>query len=303
MVKQREDKNDSVIDLFLVSRNIYNNIKTCITLTHEKVKSDNIAILLNTTYGKQQDKVQNAQEYWNIKKCNWPMWLEETEDIFSHLNFDTNNNIEENYRKFEDALQIGMNRCIPKVKRISKTPHQYPPWWNEKVKEVNKSLKRCQRKFRNKSTPENYKELVSLEEQSEEVKIEAQIEWSENLCEKIGEAKSIKDKWSAFKKVTKRKTENLILPLEDGTNKIRFEETDKSIILENTFFGGQHLKDEQFDSQFYDEIMEEYIKICNETNKQEMEDPKCNEYITMEELEGALQPKKRICTTTRFFLQ
>ena len=91
--------------------------------------------------------------------------------------------------------------------------------------------------------------------------------------------------------------QNLILPLEDDTNKIRFEETDKSIILENTFFGGHHLKDEQFDSQFYDEIMEEYIKICNETNKQEMEDPKCNEYITMEELEGALQPKKR------FFLQ
>ena len=49
------------------------------------------------------------------------MWLEETEDIFSQLNFDTNNNIEENYRKFEDALQIFMNRCIPKVKHISKT--------------------------------------------------------------------------------------------------------------------------------------------------------------------------------------
>ena len=63
-------QSDSVIDLFLVSRNIYNNIKTCITLTHEKVKSDHIAILLDTTYGKQQDKVQNAQEYWNIKKCN-----------------------------------------------------------------------------------------------------------------------------------------------------------------------------------------------------------------------------------------
>jgi hypothetical protein len=38
---------------------------------------------------------------------------------------------------------------------------------------------------------------VSLGE-LEEVKIEAQNEWSENLCEKIGEAKSIKDKWSAF---------------------------------------------------------------------------------------------------------
>jgi len=145
---------------------------------------------------------------------------------------------------------------------------------------------------------------VSLEEKFEEVKIEAQNEWSENLCEKIGEAKSIKDKWSAFKKVTKRKTENLILPLKDGTNKIRFEETDKSIILENTFFGGHHLKDEQFNSQFYDEIMEEYIKICNETTKQEMEDPKCNEYITMEELEGAIYKlKKRICTRTKFFLQ
>jgi hypothetical protein len=63
-------QSDSVIALFLVSRNIYNNIKTYITLTHEKVKSDHIAILLDTTYGKQQDKVQNPQEYWNIKKSN-----------------------------------------------------------------------------------------------------------------------------------------------------------------------------------------------------------------------------------------
>jgi hypothetical protein len=56
-----------------------------------------------------------------------------------------------------------------------------------------------------------------------------------------------------------------------------FEETDKSIILENTFFGCHHLKNQQFDPQFYDEIIEEYIKICNETaDKQEMEDPKCN---------------------------
>ena len=107
--------------------------------------------------------------------------IEETEDIFSQLNFDTNNNIAENYRKFEYALQICMNKCIPKVKRINNTPHQYPLWWNEKVKEVKKSLNRGQRKFRNKSTPENYKELVSLEEQFEEVKIEAQHEWSENL--------------------------------------------------------------------------------------------------------------------------
>jgi hypothetical protein len=32
------------LDLFLVSRNIYNNIKTCIALTYEKVKSDRIVI-------------------------------------------------------------------------------------------------------------------------------------------------------------------------------------------------------------------------------------------------------------------
>jgi hypothetical protein len=32
-----------------------------------------IAIILDTIYGNQQDKVQNAQEYWNIKKSNWQM--------------------------------------------------------------------------------------------------------------------------------------------------------------------------------------------------------------------------------------
>ena len=71
------------------------------------------------------------------------MWLEETEDIFSQLNFDINNNIEENYRKFEDALQICMNRCIPKVKRISKAPHQYPRGVNEnlEIKVLQKTTK------------------------------------------------------------------------------------------------------------------------------------------------------------------
>ena len=68
-----------------------------------------------------------------------------------------------------------MNRCIPKVKRISKAPHQYPGV-ERKSKRSEKSLNRCQRKFRNKSTPENYKELESLEEQFEEIKIEAQNE-------------------------------------------------------------------------------------------------------------------------------
>jgi len=289
---RRESK--SIIDLFLVSRNIYNNVRTCETLSHEKVKSDHIAVLLDVTFGKSQTEMNlENEEGWCIRKCNWGKWMEETEETFKHLIIDSKDSIEENYEKVENAMQHCMNICIPRVKRGKRSFHHHPPWWDEKVKEVKHNLNKSQRNFKLRSTPNNYQELVSVEEQFEIVKTEAQIEWSENLCDKIGEAKSLKEKWSAFKKLSKKKTENIIVPLEDITKGILFEESEKSKKLESTFFGGQHLESEKFEEEFYDEIMKEYITICTETSNQEIESQRYNEYITMDELEGSILKLKK----------
>ncbi|CAC5388845.1 SULT6B1 [Mytilus coruscus] len=58
---------NSIIDLFLVSRQLFNDVKTCITLAHEKVQSDHIAVLLDVNAGNPHEENTSEEEYWNIK--------------------------------------------------------------------------------------------------------------------------------------------------------------------------------------------------------------------------------------------
>ncbi|CAG2257087.1 unnamed protein product [Mytilus edulis] len=57
----------SVIDLFLISRQLFNDVKNCVTLTHEKVQSDHIAVLLDFNAGNPHEENSSEEEYWNIK--------------------------------------------------------------------------------------------------------------------------------------------------------------------------------------------------------------------------------------------
>lgn len=82
---RRESK--SVIDLFLVSRKLYNTIRTCMTLSHEKVQSDHIAVLLDIDFGTTEydESKIDKEQFWNIKKCDWSKWDESTKEMFSKL--------------------------------------------------------------------------------------------------------------------------------------------------------------------------------------------------------------------------
>ncbi|CAG2198582.1 unnamed protein product [Mytilus edulis] len=124
-------------------------------------------------------------------------------------------------------------------------------------------------------------------------KKDAQNKWSEDLCEKIGEAKSLREKWSNFKKLTKKKSENLVHPLQGNNGNILFTESEKSNILKNTFFEGYHLKANNFNQQFYDDITQQYISISTSNQEENTDNIKYNDYITMEELEGSIFKLKK----------
>jgi hypothetical protein len=54
---------------------------------------------------------------------------------------------------------------------------------------------------------------------------------------------------------TNKKSNNTILPFIQPYNTVIFEENSKAIELEETFFKGKHLNINQFDENFYDEVM------------------------------------------------
>jgi hypothetical protein len=66
---------------------------------------------------------------------------------------------------------------------------------------------------------------------------------------------------SAWKTDHFKLSNNTILPFIQPDNTVIFEENSKAIELEETFFKGKHLNINQFDENFYDEVMGEYITM------------------------------------------
>ena len=93
-----------------------------------------------------------------------------------------------------------------------------------------------------------------------------------------------------FRKFTNRKSNNTILPFIQPDNTVIFEENSKAIELEETFFKGKHLNINQFDENFYEEVMGEYITSTLSDN--EGEDDYYNKEISWDELEGAVSRLK-----------
>jgi hypothetical protein len=93
-----------------------------------------------------------------------------------------------------------------------------------------------------------------------------------------------------FRKFTNRKSNNTILPFIQPDNTVIFEENSKAIELEEAFFKGNHLNINQFDENFYNEVMGEYITMT--LSDEEGEDDYYNKEISMDELEGAVSRLK-----------
>ncbi len=281
---------ESVIDLALTSESMYKDVISCETLSYENVKSDHIGILLEISSCVQEKTILKSDPSWNIHKCDFEQWKVTTNNQFRDIQFQENQDLNECYQIFEDTITNCMDMTIPKTSKREKGPKK-PCWWNRKVQEKKHALNQAQRKYKLRSTPTNLELLKEAEEEFDKSKDEAIEEWSINICENINKAKNIKDKWSEFKKFTKSKQKNIVLPFVKPDQSVVFEESQKAKELEETFFKGKHLKTKDFDDQFYQEIMREYseITLANETPGNEI----YNEDISLDELEGAIFKLKK----------
>ncbi|CAG2243558.1 unnamed protein product [Mytilus edulis] len=282
----------SVIDLAIISENIYNEVKDCITLTHESVKSDHIAVYLDVKSEEKIEDNQTTEEIWNLKKIDWNKWKNTTKQIFSSFEYVNREKTDDLYRRFEIEFEKCMEDTIPKIAKRKLISHRHPVWWNEEVKDFKRKLNQAQRRFKSRSTPENFQILKNAESEFQEITEKAQEEWGEHLGEKLTNARTAKDRWNAFKKMTKKTTNNIVLPFIDCDGKVLFNEQLKCEELEKTYFKGNHLKTSSFDQTHYEEIMKKYKNISEEMFDQEMEEKEYNEPIDPDELIGAIQRLK-----------
>ena len=83
------------------------------------------------------------------------------------------------------------------------------------------------------------------------MKDKAQEDWTDKLLLSFESAGASKERWEVYRKLTDKKTEKTVLPWLDVDGIPVFENKEKGELLEQVFFKGTHLKQNNFDENFF----------------------------------------------------
>ena len=103
---------NSVIDLVLSSAGLVQYSKECSTLSHEKIRSDHIAVIYEATL----DRTNSTPEFRtvrSIKKAEWGKWKEVTDEKFVNFVANASGRLEEDYSRFSELLHGALDVVIP----------------------------------------------------------------------------------------------------------------------------------------------------------------------------------------------
>ena len=147
----------SVIDLVLCSAGLVQYTRECSTLSHEKVRSDHIAIFFEADFDltESSPSINNGVKIYILlhhrmhmkNKWIWK-WQETTENQFEDSEAHSSGNSEEDYARFCELMQGTLDTVIPQ-KTVKIRQHATRPfWWNEEVKEAKTEMNSCRKKYK-----------------------------------------------------------------------------------------------------------------------------------------------------------
>ena len=173
-----------MIDLIITSATFGSSVISCDTLTHEAVRSDHIAVLVDLDFDT-KDKSGLTKSYRPLKGSKWYVWRERTEADFETWTKRTFSNFKEAYEDFNKTLTKAFEDTIPLKTTKDRDRKQQPCWWDGQVNTAKKSLNHFQRKFRKRNTIQNKASLIQAEDNFCKAKEEAQERWAAGLIDKF----------------------------------------------------------------------------------------------------------------------
>ena len=191
-----------MIDLVLCSAGLVQYSRECSTLSHEKVRSNHIAIFFEADFDltESSPSTNNGVKIYILLhhkihmkiKCIWK-WQETTENQFEDFEAHSSGNSEEDYARFCELMQGTLDTDIPQTTVKIRQHATRPCWWNEEVKEAKTEMNSCRKKYKQRNTVQNKDKLCKAESNLEEVKEKAQDEWTDRLQTSFESASSSKD--------------------------------------------------------------------------------------------------------------
>ncbi len=265
-------------------------LQSCTTLTHERVHSDHVAILLDIAIDtKNHNNITRTVR--SIKKVDWQIWTETMEEKFSTWPEEQSNNLTKDYEAFTNIMQTALDDIIPAKPVRIKKDNQYPCWMNETVKKAKKHLNYSIKIFKKRNNIANFERLKEAEVVYKNDVEEAKEEWAKTLVIQLDEESDPGRMWAVYKRLVKKDTEYATLPLIDEGNNIIFNDLDKCKLLEKVFFDEISRLSPSFDTAFSDQIEDEYknISASQDLNNQT---EFFNQVISLDEVIAAIEMVK-----------
>ena len=160
------------------------------------------------------------------------------------------------------------------------------------MREAKKKLNKAKRDFKRRSTQQNFDNLKKTEEEYKQQEETQKDSWTVSLCDKISYSDNPKEMWDSVKTLTSYQDLDggNVLPLLDENNQPVFDMQGKCDILQDTFFSGKHLENNNFDNDFKLSLEKELHDIINNPDHEEIYDTVgINREISLEETEASLE--------------
>ena len=231
---------------------------------------------------------QTETEKINIDNICWHKWSRDVDEVFEQKEAHLRNvNNPGDLRTFIDET-IESVTLKHGTKKISSGHSK--PYWTRKLTILCNEMRQARKSYCKRNTHSNKDRLIQAKELFDD---ERKRECQEFLLRKTKNLNATQAQkfWKEFNKIFKKKIEQKIDPLVDNHDNLLTDNKEVEQLLFSTFFEGHHLKDGDFDQNFYRETNRIYEDIIHNQSDAE-DDSEINSEITTAEIKAAIKSYK-----------
>ena len=247
---------DSIIDLVITSNNISDSMSTC--------KTDDAAVLFSGAPIRGhvaihiKMKIRGAsnktivKEQINLDKIDWEKWKDDLEYAIDSSN---NQGLLEldNPGDYWKILIKVITNVTNQNSQTKKTCSHSKPYWTEELSRLSKGYRKAQKCWNKRNTDENKSKLEEAKEEFDTKRREACHGFIVKNTKDLNTSQT-RDFWKNFNKLFGKEKDDKVEILEDKDGNLIDDDKEKEKLMFSIFFEGDHLKKEEFDVAFHDQV-------------------------------------------------
>ena len=236
-----------------------------------------------------QNSRSSKREVPDLARTDWKLWSLEVESVLCEHPPSVTESPESMLCNFLNCLKSSNETHIP-TKTICKHSR---PFWTPELSELSVKLRDAQKKLRYRRTNINKEAVEQAKTIFKEALIKKKNEWIHQRLDGLN-VQECSEFWDQYRRMFLAKEENTIGCLENQQGELLHIDSEKDIILFDTYFTGKHLQGEDFDDVHLDGITEDYTRLKNEIEDDDHHDPEdqLNRPVTTDEVSAAISSMK-----------